>query len=89
MKFLKFEPHIGDVLTVSDNMSLRFEKIADDLKPVWMEIPRIHTGMEAENGNYVIVTDDLWFVFENGYWRVMTMNEHAEASRQDYLSKSQ
>lgn len=86
MKFRKLKPKVGDVITISDEMSLRYEMIAEDLPPIWHEIPRAVQNLEPEEGNYLKVTTDLWFVFENGRWRVMNADEHVQIERQEYFS---
>lgn len=86
MNYKKIDAKIGDTLKVSDSMALRFEKFADDLQPVWHEIPVEESTRDFENGSYVPVTEDCWFVFDNGYWRMMTLAEHAEASRQAWYN---
>ncbi len=76
MKYKPLKASIGDILKISDTLSLRFEKIAEDLNPTWLEIPAESSTIEAEDGEYVAVTSDIWFVQENGHWRMMTQAEH-------------
>lgn len=87
MNYWKLKPKLGDVVAISNDMSLRFEKIAEDIAPVWIEIPHAPSTLQVNDGCYLTVTNDLWFVFENKQWRVMTLNEHNEAYRQTYLSE--
>jgi hypothetical protein len=86
MKYQKIKPKVGDVIAVSDQMSLRFEKLAEDLEPVWMEVPLENSTHHYSEGAYFTVTQDVWFVFQNHFWRVMTMNERLEAYRQNYFN---
>ena len=81
MKFKKYEAKLGDTVKINEYMSLKFEKIADDLSPVWHEIPSNGHAGKFEEGTFLSVTPDVWFVFENGNWRVMTPSEHVEATR--------
>lgn len=85
MKYQKLRPKVGDVVAISDQMSLKFEKIADDLSPVWMEVPSEKSNMIFTNGSYIAVTDELWFLYDRDHWRVMTTTEHVEANRQSYF----
>jgi hypothetical protein len=85
---MKLKPKLGDVVTISDQMSLKFEKIADDLAPVWMEVPSEKSETLFSDGSYIAVTDELWFIYDQDHWRIMTSNEHVEAYRQNYLSSS-
>lgn len=87
MNYRKLKPKLGDVVAVSNDMSLKYEKIADDIAPVWIEIPSTPSTIQVNDGCYLTVTNDLWFVYENKEWRVMTLNEHNEAYRQTYLSE--
>lgn len=86
MLFRKLQAKPGDTLRVSDLMSLRFEKISDDLGPIWHEIPATDETLKYDEGNFVEVTEDCWFVFDRGHWRMMSVNEHTEATRQAWLS---
>lgn len=86
MKFKKFDARIGDTVRINDSMSLRYEKFADDLHPVWHEIPSNGHRRNYEEGTFVSVTPDVWFVFNHGAWRMMTPSEHLEAYRQTYLA---
>jgi hypothetical protein len=86
MNYKMVKANIGDKLKINDNMSLIYERLADDLSPVWHEIPSVPGNKEVHEGNFVIVTDDVWFVYENFHWRMMTNSEHVEASRQVYMS---
>ncbi len=87
MNYRQMKPNLGDVIAISKDMSLRFEKVAEDIAPVWFEIPYEPSTMQFNDGCYLKVTNDLWFVFEDDHWRVMTQNEHKEAFRQTYLSE--
>jgi len=87
MNYRKMNPKPGDVIAISSEMSLKFEKLAEDIAPVWIEKPYTPSTMQFNDGCYIAVTDDLWFVFENKNWRVMTLSEHKEAFRQTYLSE--
>ena len=87
MNYRKLKPKVGDVVAVSPEMSLKFEKIADDIAPVWIEVPPEPSTMQFNDGCYFTVTNDLWFVYEGNNWRVMGPNEHHEAYRQTYLSE--
>ena len=87
MNYRKMKPKLGDVIAINDVMSLKFEKVAEDIAPVWMEVPPEPSTMQFNDGCYLTVTNDLWFVFENNSWRVMNPNEHNEAYRQTYLSE--
>jgi hypothetical protein len=84
MIYKKLVPNIGDTVRINDSMSLRFEKIAEDLRPVWHEIPPSEGDLHLEEGVFVSVTPDVWFVFEHGSWRVMSLAEHVEAERQGW-----
>lgn len=86
MNFKKYKARVGDVVKINESMSLVYEKIADDLGPVWHEIPSGGDEQNFEEGTFVSVTSDVWFVYDKGEWRMMTPNEHIEASRQTYLS---
>lgn len=86
MKYVKLKPKLGDVIAISDDMALKYEKIADDIAPVWMEIPVQRSTVPYSQGTYVTVTEDLWFIYDHDSWRVMTMNEHTEANRQSYFN---
>jgi hypothetical protein len=86
MNYWKLKPKIGDVVAVSPEMSLKFEKIAEDIAPVWIEVPPEPSTMQFNDGSYLNVTNDLWFVYDQG-WRVMSHNEQHEAYRQTYLSE--
>lgn len=86
MKYVKIDARIGDTLKINEYMSLRFEKIADDLGPVWHEIPPIPQNRDVDEGSFVQVTDDIWFVFDKSEWRMMNHSEHVEALRQVYLN---
>jgi hypothetical protein len=86
MKYQKINPKIGDVIAISEQMSLKFEKIADDLAPVWMEAPSEASTTQFDEGSYVNVTDDVWFVYDKQHWRIMTNSEHLEAKRQTYFN---
>lgn len=88
MKYVKLKARIGDVVTISDQMALKFEKIADDIAPVWREVPPEPTDKKFQNGSYITVTDELWFIYDHEHWRIMTANEHVEAYRQNYLGSS-
>lgn len=68
-------------------MSLRFEKIAYDLQPVWQEIAYEPQTITCQDGHFVEVTPDIWFVLENGAWRTMTASERIDAQRQVYTNK--
>lgn len=81
------KPKLGDVIAISSDMSLKFEKLAEDIAPVWIEVPHSPSTMQFNDGCYIAVTDEFWFVYENGNWRVMTLSEHKEAFRQTYLSE--
>lgn len=83
MRYHKINAKIGDTLKISDSMSLRYEKIAEDLRPIWIEIPPNGEVQNYEDGTYVSVTPDVWFVFERGAWRMMNSSEHLEANRQN------
>jgi len=87
MNYVKIKPKLGDVIAISSDMSLKFVKLAEDIAPVWIEIPYSPSTLQFNDGCYLAVTDDLWFVFENANWRVMTLSEHKEAFRQTYLSE--
>lgn len=87
MNYRKLKPNLGDVVAVSKDMSLKFEKIAEDIAPVWIEVPPEPSTMLVNDGCYLSVTSDLWFVYDDKNWRVMTPNEHHEAYRQTYLSE--
>lgn len=87
MNYMKMKPKLGDIIAISSDMSLKFEKLAEDIAPVWIEIPHAPSTMQFNDGCYIAVTDDLWFVYEDHSWRVMTLNEHKEAFRQTYLSE--
>jgi hypothetical protein len=69
-------------------MSLRSGKIADDLAPVWHEIPPMASTRVPEEGSFIDVTPDVWFVFDGGEWRIMTPGEHVEAERATFLSRN-
>ena len=86
MRFKKFEAKVGDTVKINEAMALRYEKIAEDLRPIWHEIPSNGEKRSYEDGTFVSVTPDVWFVFERGEWRMMTPSEHIEASRQNFLS---
>ena len=86
MKFKKIDGQIGDTLKISDVMSLRFEKITEDLGPVWHEIPSTHENRKYDEGSFVEVTPDCWFVLDQGRWRMMSTNEHIVAARESWLS---
>jgi hypothetical protein len=87
MNYWKVKPKLGDVIAISNDMSLQFVKLAEDIAPVWIEIPHEESTMQFNDGCYLAVTDDLWFVYQNQQWRVMTLSEHKEAFRQTYLSE--
>lgn len=76
MKYKPLQANIGDTLKISDTLSLRFEKIADDLQPAWLEIPAEGSTVQTQDGDYVAVTPDIWFVQDNGRWRMMSQEEH-------------
>lgn len=82
MKYKKLQARVGDSLRISDLMSLKFEKFSEDLSPVWHEVPPEPQTNIYDDGSFVEVTDDCWFVFDKDHWRMMTSNEHTEASRQ-------
>lgn len=86
MKFKKIDARLGETVRINDSMSLRYEKFADDLLPVWHEIPSDGQMKNYEEGTFVSVTHDVWFVFNNGTWRMMTPSEHIEAYRQNYMA---
>lgn len=86
MKFIKVKPKLGEVISVSDSMSLRYEKLAEDLSPVWMEAPPAESSGKYPEGSYIMVTNDLWFLYDHNSWRVMIMNERIEANRQSYFN---
>lgn len=86
MKFKKFEAKVGDTVKINDALALKYEKVAEDLRPVWQEIPSDGEKFSYEDGTFVSVTSDVWFVYDRGEWRMMTPSEHIEASRQTYLS---
>lgn len=83
MIYKKLQADIGDTVRVSDLMSLRYEKIAPDIGPVWHEIPAVEGKGNYEEGSFVEVTPDVWFVFDKGKWRMMNLHEHLEAQRQN------
>ena len=87
MNFKKYNAKVGDIVRINESMSLVYEKIADDLRPVWHEIPSDGEKQDFEEGTFVSVTPDVWFVFDKGEWRMMTPTEHIAASRQNYLSQ--
>ena len=87
MKFKPINGHEGDVIKINENMSLRYGRVADDLSPVWQEIPPEPGTLEIAEGSYVPVTDDVWFVLENNQWRIMSQKEQVEASREAFISK--
>lgn len=87
MKYTKIKARLGDTIKINENMSLRFEKMAEDLGPVWHEIPPVPQNKEVEEGDFVQVTDDVWFVYENSRWRMMNHSEHVEAARQVYMNQ--
>jgi hypothetical protein len=87
MRYKKLDAHLGDTLSINENMSLRFEKIAEDLIPIWHEIPPAQQNRDVQEGHFVQVTEDVWFVFENSKWRIMNHSEHVEAARQTYMNK--
>lgn len=76
MKYKPLKANIGDILKISDTLSLRFEKVAEDLQPAWLEIPAQSSTIDSSDGDYVAVTPDVWFVQENGHWRMMSQDEH-------------
>lgn len=78
----------GDIVQINEHISLRYGKVAADLGPIWQEIPSEPGNFVLEEGNFVPVTDDVWFVLENNHWRMMTQNEHVEASRQVFINKA-
>lgn len=86
MKYQRFQAQIGEVLKISDRMSLRFEKIAPDVSPVWYEIPAEDGRWDFKEGTFIEVTDDIWFAYHLGRWRTMTQPEHIEAERQCNLN---
>jgi hypothetical protein len=87
MKFKKFKPKVGDILEINESMSLLYEKIAKDLLPIWHEIPSVPSNLWLEEGHYVSVTPDIWFLRVADGWRVMSLKERLEATRQDYESR--
>jgi hypothetical protein len=88
MMYKPIKAHEGDVVQINEHISLRFGKVASDLEPIWQEIPPEPGNLVVEEGNFVPVTDDVWFVLENHHWRMMTQNEHVEASRQVFINKA-
>lgn len=87
MNYRKMKPKIGDVIAISPALSLKYEKLADDIAPVWFEIPFEPSTVQFNDGCYITVTGELSFVYENGSWRVMGQSEQHEAYRQTYLSE--
>lgn len=88
MNYRKIDAQPGSIVNLNENMSLKYEKIADDLGPVWQEIPPEPSNVEVKEGDFVQVTEDVWFVFVDSQWRMMNHAEHVEASRQVYLNQS-
>lgn len=88
MKFKTIKALEGDVIQINENMSLRYGRVAEDLGPVWQAIPSEPGNLPIEEGNYVPVTEDVWFVLENQQWRIMSQKEHVEASREAFISKA-
>ena len=88
MMYKPINAHEGDIVQINEHISLRYGKVAADLEPVWQEIPPEPGNLVLDEGSFVPVTDDVWFVLENHYWRIMTQNEHVEASRQVFINKA-
>jgi hypothetical protein len=86
MNYKNLRPRPGDVIAINDQMSLRFEKLAADIEPVWLEVPRENSSIPYEEGSYIEVTNDVWFIYIHDEWRVMTKSEHLEAYRQGYFN---
>lgn len=86
MKYESINANPGDSIQINEIMSLRYDEIASDIGPVWHEVPSEKANLIPHEGNFISVTDDVWFVFDHGQWRVMTPAEQVEASRQDYLA---
>lgn len=86
MRYKNLRPKPGDVIAINDQLSLRFEKLAPDLEPVWMEVSQEASSINYDEGSYIQVTPDVWFVYVREGWRVMTMSEHQEAYRQKYFN---
>lgn len=83
MIYKKLQAQIGDTIHISDLMSLRYEKLAPDIGPVWHEIPAEDGDKNFEEGSFVEVTPDVWFVYDQGNWRMMSLHEHLEAQKQN------
>lgn len=88
MNYKPLKAGLGDILNINEHLSLRYEKFADDILPVWHEIPPESGNVVPHEGDFVSVTEDVWFVYENGRWRVMDQKEHVEANRQAFISKT-
>lgn len=88
MKYIRYLPKLGDTFQISDNMSIRYEKIAEDLRPIWHEVPPSPGIGPIEEGTFIAVTHDIWFVYDHAQWRIMSQSEHTEASRQMWLNFS-
>ncbi len=88
MRYKKLDPFIGDVLKINDNISLRFEKISADLSPVWMETEGESDTHIYQEGDFICVTNDCWFAFIGGEWKMMSKKEQNEAERQLWLDSN-
>lgn len=86
MNYTRYIPKIGDSFQISETMSVLYEKIAEDLNPIWHEVPAQSGITDVEEGTFIAITPDVWFVFDKGKWRMMGQAEHTEASRQLWLS---
>lgn len=87
MNFKPVAAQIGDVIEINKNMSMKYGPMGMGLRPVWHEIPPEKGSISPEEGHFIEVTEDIWFVFENGQWRIMSQPEHVSASREVYLNK--
>lgn len=80
MKYYPLHAKVGDILKISETLSLRFEKVADDLLPIWYEIPVEESTIEGHEGDYVEVSPDICFVLDKGIWRMMSKEEHSRVA---------